>query len=87
MNVEQKFASIEQIRDRLQTRPSTVAGSREADTAKSFGQILADTAGQVRFSKHAAQRLETRNIVTPRRFQIKIFHIRIFHIKRYCFGS
>lgn len=62
MNVEQKFASIEQIWDRLQTRPSTVAGSREADTAKSFGQILADTAGQVRFSKHAAQRLETRNI-------------------------
>lgn len=62
MNVEQNFASIEQIQDRLQSRPSVAAGSREADTARSFDKILADTAGQVRFSKHATQRLETRNI-------------------------
>lgn len=62
MNVEQNFASIEQIQDRLQSRPSVAAGSREAGTARSFDKILADTAGQVRFSKHATQRLETRNI-------------------------
>lgn len=62
MNVEQNYASIEQIQDRLQSRPAIVTGSRDADTAGSFHKILADTAGQVRFSKHATQRLETRNI-------------------------
>ena len=58
MNVEQNYASIEQIQDRLQSRPPVTAGSREADTAGSFHKI----AGRVRFSKHATQRLETRNI-------------------------
>ena len=62
MNVEQNYASIEQIQDRLQSRPPVTAGSREADTAGSFHKILADTAGRGRFSKHATQRLETRNI-------------------------
>lgn len=62
MNVEKKYASIEQIQSRLQARPPVVTGSRDADTARSFDAILADRAGQIRFSKHATQRLETRNI-------------------------
>lgn len=62
MNVEQNYASIEQIRSRLQTHTQAASGSREADAARSFDKVLADTAGQIRFSKHATQRLETRNI-------------------------
>lgn len=62
MNVEQNYASIEQIRNRLQSQPTGAAASKDAGTARSFGDILSHTADHVRFSKHATQRLETRNI-------------------------
>ncbi len=61
MNVNQSnYASIEQIRDRMQTKP---AKSRDARAVKTFGEIFQNTAEeQIRFSKHASKRLETRNI-------------------------
>ena len=61
MNVNQSnYASIEQIRDRMQTKP---AESRDAKAVKTFQEIFENTAkDQIRFSKHASKRLETRNI-------------------------
>lgn len=63
MNVKQThYASIEQIRDRLQSQPVTTVESKEAKTTKSFSEIFTDKADSLKFSKHASQRLETRNI-------------------------
>ena len=63
MNVKQSnYASIEQIRDRLQIQSVATAESKEAKSVKTFGEIFTDKASQLKFSKHASQRLETRNI-------------------------
>ena len=63
MNVKQThYASIEQIRERLQSQPVTTVESKEAKTTKSFSEIFTDKADSLKFSKHASQRLETRNI-------------------------
>ena len=63
MNVKQSnYTSIEQIRERLQAQPIATVESKEARTEKSFGEIFTDKASQLKFSKHASQRLETRNI-------------------------
>ncbi len=63
MNVNQnKYASIEQIRDRMPIQRTGTVERREAETAKTFSEVLSDTASQVKFSKHASQRLEMRNI-------------------------
>lgn len=63
MNVKQSnYTSIEQIRNQLQPQPVSGSGSKDAEKVKSFGDIFTDTASQVKFSKHASQRLETRNI-------------------------
>lgn len=63
MNVNQnKYASIEQIRDRMPIQKTGAVECREAETAKTFSEVLSDTASQLKFSKHASQRLEMRNI-------------------------
>lgn len=63
MNVNQnKYASIEQIRDRMPIQKTGTVECREAETAKTFSEVLSDTASQLKFSKHASQRLEMRNI-------------------------
>lgn len=63
MNVNQnKYTSIEQIRDRMPIQRTGTVESREAETAKTFSEVLSDTASQLKFSKHASQRLEMRNI-------------------------
>ncbi|MCH5264872.1 MAG: flagellar protein [Lachnospiraceae bacterium] len=64
MNVNQtEYTSIEQIRSRLQAgRPVNTADGRESKAAQTFGDILTDKTSQIKFSKHASQRLETRQI-------------------------
>lgn len=73
MNVSQnQYASIEQIRDRMPIQQSGTVERREAETAKSFSRILSDTASQIKFSKHASQRLETRNIAMSEEQQMRL---------------
>ena len=73
MNVSQnQNASIEQIRDRMPIQQSGTVERREAETAKSFSRILSDTASQIKFSKHASQRLETRNIAMSEEQQMRL---------------
>ena len=64
MNVENaNYASIERIRSQLTSGRTIKDDSREAKKpAKTFGDILTDKANQVKFSKHASRRLETREI-------------------------
>lgn len=54
MNVEQNYASIEQMRGRLQPFSGKKECDRQEANAQSFEDVL--------FSKHAAQRLESRSI-------------------------
>ena len=73
MNVSQnQYTSIEQIRDRMPIQKSGTVECREAETAKSFSRILSDTASQIKFSKHASQRLETRNIAMSEEQQMSL---------------
>lgn len=73
MNVKQNpYPSIEQIRDRMPLSKTASEECREAKTAKSFSEVLADTASQIKFSKHATQRLETRNIAMSREQQVRL---------------
>lgn len=73
MNVSQnQYASIEQIRDRMPIQQSGTVERREVETAKSFSRILSDTASQIKFSKHASQRLETRNIAMSEEQQMRL---------------
>ncbi|MCR5691907.1 MAG: flagellar protein [Eubacterium sp.] len=60
MNVNQTYTSIEQVRDQLQSAPLK-SDQRGTDTP-SFGNIFQEKANELKFSKHASQRLETRNI-------------------------
>lgn len=64
MNVENaNYASIERIRSQLTSGRTIKDDSREAKKpAQTFGDILTDKANQVKFSKHASRRLETREI-------------------------
>lgn len=63
MNVKNtNYASIEQIRNQFVPNQVSPSESKDAKTTKNFADILTNTAGQVKFSKHASQRLETRKI-------------------------
>ena len=65
MNItNNNFASIDEMRRKISgTKVSgQMAETKEADSGKSFDRVLCDTADQLRFSKHAARRLEMRNI-------------------------
>lgn len=63
MNVKNtNYTSIEQIRNQLTPGQVNSSEGREAKAARSFADILTGTANQIKFSKHASQRLETRNI-------------------------
>ncbi len=64
MNVNQsKYQSIEQIRNQF-VSVERRDGKKSAGAAEeqSFENILADRSNSVKFSKHASQRLETRQI-------------------------
>lgn len=63
MNITNKnFASIDEIRHKLANGSAHAAADIKGDSGKSFDKVLLDTADRVKFSKHAAKRLEMRNI-------------------------
>lgn len=61
MNVQKNYTSIEQIRNQY---AASAANKKSTDAAASqtFASVFQDTSEQLKFSKHAAQRLQTRNI-------------------------
>lgn len=61
MNItNQNFASIDEMRRKLNRSTEKTAPTDEK--VQHFGQVFQETKNQVRFSKHAERRLETRNI-------------------------
>lgn len=63
MNIVNKsFVSIDEIRSKLNGAAGQVAEKTGSDSGKSFDRVLLDKADQIKFSRHAAKRLETRNI-------------------------
>ncbi|MCM1245660.1 MAG: flagellar protein [Roseburia sp.] len=62
MNINQNFVSIDEMRHKLGNHANQVTEKNTRGSGKSFDRVLHDTADEVRFSKHAAKRLELRNI-------------------------
>ena len=64
MNVVNKnFVSIDEMRHKMSGKTvGQVAAKQAGDSEKSFDHVLLDTADRIKFSKHAAKRLEMRNI-------------------------
>lgn len=63
MNVNQSnYTSIEQIRNQFISSPQSRGREKEVQEKPNFGAILTDKSSQLKFSKHASQRLETRKI-------------------------
>lgn len=65
MNINNSnFASIDEMRHKLNAaeQKTNQTASKTKEQSTSFGEVLKSTADRVRFSKHAARRLETRNI-------------------------
>lgn len=62
MNVQKQFASIEQIRNQMPAKPAGNKKSTDAKAVETFDSVFQDTANRVKFSKHASERLLTRNI-------------------------
>ncbi|MBO5488339.1 MAG: flagellar protein [Eubacterium sp.] len=63
INVNQtNYASIEQIRNRIEQTSATQVQRQTVEEAPTFGEVLSNKANELKFSKHASQRLETRNI-------------------------
>lgn len=62
MNVQQQYASIEQIRNQITVKPTNPKESKDAQAVKSFETVFQDTANQIKFSRHASERLQTRQI-------------------------
>ena len=63
MNIVNKsFVSIDEIRSKLNGGAGQIAEKTGSDSGKSFDRVLLDKADQIKFSRHAAKRLETRNI-------------------------
>lgn len=61
MNVQKSYTSIEQIRSQYATATES-RKSTDAISSQTFASVFQDTSEQIKFSKHAAQRLQTRNI-------------------------
>lgn len=62
MNVQQQYASIEQIRNQITVKPTNHTESKDAQAVKTFESVFQDTASRIKFSRHASQRLQTRQI-------------------------
>lgn len=68
MNIKNNFSSIEQMASQIGTnKPKQVVNQSDRNKECSFGEILkskqeAESVGTLRFSKHANQRLASRNI-------------------------
>lgn len=62
MNINQNFVSIDEMRHKISSNANQAAEKSTRNSGKSFDRVLHDTADEVKFSKHAAKRLELRNI-------------------------
>lgn len=60
IHVKQSYSTIHGIRQVVQDEPAKKAAKQESE--KDFGQVFSQKMEEVQFSKHAARRLETRNI-------------------------
>lgn len=60
IHVKQSYSTIHGIRQVVQDEPAKKAAKQESE--KDFGQVFSQKMEKVQFSKHAARRLETRNI-------------------------
>ena len=58
--VKQSYSTIHGIRQPIQDEPAKKTAKQESE--KDFGQVFSQKMEEVQFSKHAARRLETRNI-------------------------
>ena len=68
MNINNSnFASIDEMRHKI-----NAAEQKTNQTASKTGEVLQSTADRVRFSKHAARRLETRNISMTKEQQARL---------------
>ena len=60
IHVKQAYSTIHGIRQPIQDEPAKKTAKQESE--KDFGQVFSQKMEEVQFSKHAARRLETRNI-------------------------
>ena len=60
IHVKQSYSTIHGIRQTIQDEPAKKTAKQESE--KDFGQVFSQKMEEVQFSKHAARRLETRNI-------------------------
>ena len=60
--VNQNFVSIDEMRRQLNGTDGKSSKKNQGDSEKSFDRVLFDKTDQIKFSRHAAKRLETRNI-------------------------
>ncbi|MDY2922209.1 MAG: TIGR02530 family flagellar biosynthesis protein [Eubacterium sp.] len=60
IHVKQSYSTIHGIRQVVQDEPAKKVAKQESE--KDFGQVFSQKMEEVQFSKHAARRLETRNI-------------------------
>lgn len=60
--VNQNFVSIDEMRRQLNGTDGKSSKKNQGDSGKSFDRVLFDKTDQIKFSRHAAKRLETRNI-------------------------
>ena len=60
IHVKQSYSTIHGIRQPIQDEPAKKTAKQESE--KDFGQVFSQKMEEVQFSKHAARRLETRNI-------------------------
>ena len=60
----QSFSSIEQVRDNLKANPTHTGRSNGLSSAvgQEFSEIFKEASNTVKFSKHASERMEMRNI-------------------------
>ena len=75
MNINNSnFASIDEMRHKINAaeQKTNQTASKTGEKSTTFGEVLQSTADRVRFSKHAARRLETRNISMTKEQQARL---------------
>lgn len=75
MNINNSnFASIDEMRHKINAaeQKTNQTASKTGEKSTTFGEVLQSTADCVRFSKHAARRLETRNISMTKEQQARL---------------
>ena len=75
MNINNSnFASIDEMRHKINAaeQKTNQTASKTGEKSTTFGEVLQSTADRVRFSKHAARRLEARNISMTKEQQARL---------------